>query len=54
MLNNPKMVYVMMRLSDSCFGPKNESISIDSRLTVEHIMPQSWVECRPLQMVPLA
>ncbi len=48
-LNNPKMVYVMKRLSDARLGPKHEQISIDSPLTVEHIMPQEWMTHWPLQ-----
>jgi hypothetical protein len=47
-LNNPKMVYVMKRLSDAHLGPKHEKISIDSPLTVEHIMPQDWIARWPL------
>ncbi len=48
-LNNPKMVYVMKRLSDAHLGKKNEQISIDSPLTVEHIMPQAWAAHWPLR-----
>jgi len=47
-LNNPKMVYVMKRLSDAHLGPKHEKIIIDSPLTVEHIMPQEWITHWPL------
>jgi hypothetical protein len=47
-LNNPKMVYVMKRLNDAYLGPKNEHICIESNLTVEHIMPQEWIEHWPL------
>ena len=47
-LNNPKMVYVMKRLNDAHLGPKHEVISVDSPLTVEHIMPQGWVQHWPL------
>lgn len=47
-LNNPKMVYVMKRLSDAHLGPKHEEIIVTSPLTVEHIMPQEWVDHWPL------
>ena len=47
-LNNPKMVYVLKRLNDSYLTTKNEHIVIDCPLTVEHIMPQKWIENWPL------
>jgi hypothetical protein len=47
-LNNPKMVYVFKRLNDSYFTAKNEHITIDCPLTVEHIMPQEWIANWPL------
>ncbi len=48
-LNNPKIVHILRRLNDSYYGPKNESISIESSLTIEHLMPQGWVENWPLK-----
>ena len=47
-LNNPKMVYVLKRLNDTYFTTKNEHITIDCPLTVEHIMPQTWISNWPL------
>ena len=46
-LNNPKMVHMLKRLSDAYLGPKHEHISIDGPLTIEHIMPQNWIEHWP-------
>lgn len=43
-LNNAKIVYILRRLSDSCLSVKAEHISIDSPLTVEHILPQNWID----------
>lgn len=47
-LNNPKIVHILRSLSDSMLGSKSERISIDCSLTVEHIMPQNWIENWPL------
>lgn len=47
-LNNPKIVHILRRLNDSYIGNKTERINIESPLTVEHIMPQSWTEYWPL------
>jgi uncharacterized protein with ParB-like and HNH nuclease domain len=43
-LNNPKVVHILKRLNSTYFGSKMESVSIESAVTVEHILPQSWVE----------
>ncbi len=40
---------MLRRLSDDYLGTKSEQISIDSPLTVEHILPQHWVENWPLK-----
>jgi uncharacterized protein with ParB-like and HNH nuclease domain len=48
-LQQARIVYVLRRLSDSYFGSKSELISIDSPLTVEHILPQNWVGNWPLK-----
>jgi hypothetical protein len=48
-LQQARIVHVLRRLSDSYFGSKSEHISIDSPLTVEHILPQNWVENWPLK-----
>jgi hypothetical protein len=48
-LQQARIVHVLRRLSDGYFGSKSERISIDSPLTVEHILPQNWVENWPLK-----
>lgn len=48
-LNNPKVVHILKRLNDTYLGTKMETISIENALTVEHILPQHWVEHWPLQ-----
>jgi len=47
-LQNPKLVHILRRLSDTYATKKTEDIIIDSPLTVEHILPQSWIEHWPL------
>jgi hypothetical protein len=47
-LQNPKMVYVLRQLNQTFQSAKQESITIDSPLTVEHLMPQSWEDHWPL------
>jgi hypothetical protein len=47
-LQNPKIVHILRRLSDTCLGDKSEHISIDTPLTIEHILPQNWLEHWPL------
>lgn len=48
-LNNPKVVHILKRLNATFLGDKNELVSVDGALTVEHIMPQNWIEHWPLQ-----
>ena len=43
-MNNPKIVHILKRLSDTYLGSKMEVVSVDGALTVEHILPQQWVE----------
>ena len=47
-LLNPKLVHILRRLSDTYRTSKSEVISIENPLTVEHILPQSWLEHWPL------
>jgi uncharacterized protein with ParB-like and HNH nuclease domain len=47
-LNNPKIVYILKRLNDTYLGPKMEQVTIGGALTVEHILPQQWIEHWPL------
>jgi hypothetical protein len=47
LLNNPKVVHVLKRLSDT-YMSGSESVSLDGALTVEHILPQQWIAKWPL------
>jgi len=47
-LNNPKVVHILTRLSNAYLSSKHEQISIESSLTVEHLMPQKWEKNWPL------
>lgn len=48
LLQQRKIVYILQRLSDSYLGAKAEQISVESDLTVEHILPQNWRDHWPL------
>jgi uncharacterized protein with ParB-like and HNH nuclease domain len=50
-LNHAKIVHILRRLNDSYLdrmGTKTERITIDSPLSVEHVLPQSWIQNWPL------
>jgi len=47
-LNNAKLTHALVRLNDTYMTRKAEELTIESDLTVEHIMPQSWLEHWPL------
>jgi len=47
-LENSRIVHILQHLSDSYLSSKTEQISIDSPLTIEHIMPQGWLQNWPL------
>ncbi len=47
-LQNPKVVHILRRLSDTYFTGKTEDITINAPLSVEHILPQSWLAHWPL------
>lgn len=47
-LNNPKVVHILKRLSETYLTTKNEAVSVDGALTVEHILPQQWHANWPL------
>ncbi len=47
-LNNPKVVHILRRLNDTYLGNKMEDVTVESSLTVEHILPQQWIEYWPL------
>lgn len=42
-LNNPKIVYILRKLNETFMSSKNEEISINNSLSVEHILPQNWI-----------
>ena len=48
-MNNPKLVHVLKRLSDAFLDNKSEMVTVEGPLTVEHLLPQSWVDYWPLQ-----
>ena len=48
LFQNPKMIYVLRRLNQTYQTNKQEHITIDGPLTVEHLMPQTWHDHWPL------
>jgi len=44
LLNNPKVVYILKHLNDTYLTKKNETMSVEGALTVEHILPQQWLD----------
>ena len=49
LLDNRKIVHILKRLNDIYYDSKMERLSIESPLSVEHILPQEWVEHWPLE-----
>ena len=47
-MNNPRLVHLLKRLSDAFVDNKSEQVRIEGQLTVEHLLPQSWIEHWPL------
>jgi uncharacterized protein with ParB-like and HNH nuclease domain len=47
-MNSSRIALVMRRISNSLLTSKTERIEITSPLSVEHIMPQAWIEHWPL------
>jgi hypothetical protein len=47
-LNNPKLVHILTRLNQCFVSPKAEKITLEGPLSVEHIMPQGWIQHWPL------
>ena len=43
-LNRARLTHVLAKLNDTYLTNKTEQLTIASELTVEHIMPQSWME----------
>jgi hypothetical protein len=48
-LTNAKLVHILRRISNDFLTNKNERITIDCPLSVEHVLPQNWIEHWPLQ-----
>ena len=47
-LNNPKIVHIFKRLNETYVSHKMEGVAIEGPLTVEHLLPQQWIEHWPL------
>lgn len=47
-LTNAKLVHILLTLSAAYLTKKNERIAVDGPLTIEHILPQQWIEHWPL------
>lgn len=47
LLNNAKIVHILRRISEAMHSAHHEPISFHGPLTVEHILPQSWVSTWP-------
>lgn len=43
-----RLQYILKRLNDMTISKKTEHVSIDSPLTIEHLMPQYWIDNWPL------
>src|SRR6185503_4673735 len=48
LLNNARLVHLFTRLNQTFLGPKHERLQFSSPLTIEHLLPQSWLENWPL------
>ena len=47
-MNNPRLVHVLKRLSDAFQDNRTGHVTVEGQLTVEHLLPQSWLEHWPL------
>lgn len=47
-LNNPKLVLILTRLSETYEDSKSGTVTVEGSLSVEHLLPQSWIEHWPL------
>jgi uncharacterized protein with ParB-like and HNH nuclease domain len=47
-LNNPKLVHILRRLNQTFMSSKSEALSFGQQPSVEHIMPQEWIQHWPL------
>ena len=48
-MNNPRLVHVLKRLNDAFLSNRTGQVVIEGQLTVEHLLPQSWIEYWPLR-----
>lgn len=48
LLQSSRLVHLLRRLDQTFLTSKSEAITIHSALTIEHLMPQKWVEHWPL------
>jgi uncharacterized protein with ParB-like and HNH nuclease domain len=48
-MNNPKIVHIYKRLNETYLATKKERVSVDGMLTVEHLLPQNWIDHWPMQ-----
>jgi hypothetical protein len=47
-LQNPKIGHILRRLNDAHHDSRGERITIHGNLSIEHILPQEWIERWPL------
>ena len=47
-MNNSRLVHILKHLSDSYLDSKSERVTIHGQLSVEHLLPQSWLDHWPL------
>jgi len=48
LLNNAKLVHILRRVGETFLTSRNERLTIDGPLSIEHILPQAWIEHWPL------
>ena len=47
-LRNAKITHILKRISDTYIDAKMEDVTLETKLSVEHILPQNWQEHWPL------
>lgn len=48
-MSNPKIVHIYKRLNETYLATKKERVSVEGMLTVEHLLPQNWIDHWPMQ-----
>lgn len=48
LMSSARIGHILRRLNDSMVTSMNEHITVSNALTVEHVLPQSWIEHWPL------